>query len=118
MEWLLASLVGLLDALSPKDTGQFRAFIDEHATGLAAVHAENRRALAEAADRAVSTLQADSELISALCEEIKTLNREVAEVSARNIVLMAGQTRLEAQHEADRAHIRELIAEMVRRDIR
>lgn len=118
MEWLLASLVGLLDALSPKPTGQFAAFIDEHATGLASVHAENRRALASAADEAVKTLAEDSDLIAALCDEIKSLNREVAEVSARNIVLMAGQQRMEAQHEADRAHIRELIAEMVRRDIR
>lgn len=118
MEWLLASLVGLLDALSGKESGQFKAFIDEHATGLAAVHAENRRNLANASDDAAATLQADRDLIAALCEEITALNREIAEVSARNVVLMVGQRRLEAQHETDRAHIRELIAEMVRRDIR
>ena len=118
MEWLMASLVGLLDTMSPKPTGAFGDFVDDHATGLAAVHGENRRALAAECDKAVLTLQQDSDLIVALCAEINTLNREVAEVSARNIVLMASERRMQAQHEADRAHIRELIAEMVRRDVR
>lgn len=118
MEWLIAALVALLDELSPKKTGQFREFIDEQATGLAHVLADNRRALATAGDQAIAALRDDGELIATLVEEIKALNREVAEVSARNVVLTAGQRRLEAQHESDRAHIRELIAEMVRRDIR
>jgi hypothetical protein len=118
MEWLVSALVAVLDELSPKRTGHFREFLDDQAAGLAQVLGDNRRELAAAGDRAVTMLRDDSELIAALVEEIRTLNREVAEVSARNVVLTAGQRRLEAQHESDRAHIRELIAEMVRRDIR
>ena len=63
-------------------------------------------------------LYVDGELILALVEEIRLLNREVAEHAARNIVLSESQWRLEAQRDSDRIHIRELIAEMVRRDVR
>ena len=118
MEWLIAAMVALLDEMSPKRTGNFAEFLDEHATGLASVLTENRRQLSEAVDNALRTLRDDDDLIATMLEEIKLLNSEIAEVSARNVVLMAGQRRFEAQHESDRAHIRELIAEMVRRDIR
>lgn len=118
MEWLIAALVALLDEISPKRTGSFTELLDEQATGLAAVTAENRRRFAEAVDSTLKTLRDEDELVASLIGEIKLLNSELVEISARNVVLAAGQRRLEAQHEADRAHIRELIAEMVRRDIR
>jgi hypothetical protein len=118
MDWLIATLLALLDDVSPKPSGAFKELADERAEGLGQVMAENRRAMAERVDQAVANLRDDADLITALMEEINLLNREVAEIAARNIVLAAGQRRLEAQHESDRAHIRELIAEMVRRDIR
>jgi hypothetical protein len=118
MDWLIATLLALLDDLSPRPSGAFREFADDRAEGLGQVMAENRRTMAETVDKAAAGLRDDADLIKALIEEINLLNREVAEIAARNIVLSAGQRRLEAQHESDRAHIRELIAEMVRRDIR
>ncbi len=118
MDWLLASLIALLDEMSDKPTGAFREFLDERSLGLAAMLSEGRRDTAAAADKAAEALRDDSELILRLTEEIRALNREVADLAARNVVLAANHARLETQHESDRAHIRELIAEMVRRDIR
>jgi hypothetical protein len=118
MDWLIASMVALLDELSDRPTGAFREFLDERAIGFATMLAEGRRDASAAADAATEALRNDSELINALVEEIRTLNRELTELSARNVVLTETQWRLEAQHQSDRMHIRELIAEMVRRDIR
>ncbi|TVQ56250.1 MAG: hypothetical protein EA355_07320 [Rhodobacteraceae bacterium] len=118
MDWLIASLVALLDEVSEKPSGAFSAFLDERALGFAGMLSEGRNATNAATDAAVESLRSDSELITALVDEIDALNREVAELSARNIILTETQWRLEAQHESDRMHIRELIAEMVRRDIR
>jgi hypothetical protein len=118
VDWLLASLIALLDELSEKPTGQFREFLDERSLGLAAMLSEGRRDTTAAADLAAEALRDDAELILALTDEIKTLNREVADLAARNVVLAASEARLELQHQHDRAHIRELIADMVRRDIR
>jgi cell division protein FtsB len=67
---------------------------------------------------AATQLGRDAEMIDALVAEIDALNREVVEVTARNVVLREEQARLEARHNADRAHIRDLIAELVRRDFR
>lgn len=118
MDWLIAALVALLDETSDQPTGAFREFLDDRAVGFATLLAEGRRDTNGAADAAVEALRSNSELIAALVDEIETLNREVTELSARNVVLTETQWRLEAQHQSDRMHIRELIAEMVRRDIR
>jgi hypothetical protein len=40
------------------------------------------------------------------------------QLTARNIVLGETVERLETQHASDRQHIKDLIAEMVRRDVR
>jgi hypothetical protein len=118
MEWLIASLVALLDEAAPKPTGQFKEFLDERALGLATMLAESRAELTRAADAVAESMVGDAELMASMSEEINALNREIVEVMARNVVLQENITRLEEQHKADRAHIRELIAEMVRRDVR
>jgi hypothetical protein len=118
MEWVLASLAALADELSPKPTHAFRGFLDERALGLANMLSESRRDAAKAADDAAEAVRRDAELIKALVEEIQALNHEIVELTARNVVLAEAQARMEAQHRSDRNHIRELIAEMVRRDIR
>lgn len=118
MEWLIASLAALLDEASGKPTGAFRDFLDDRAVGLATMLSETRRDVARATDEAAAAMVADAELVERLVEEIEALNREIVELTARNLVHLETQRRLEAQHRGDRAHIRELIAEMVRRDIR
>ncbi len=118
MEWLVASLLAHTDEVSGKPTGAFWNLLDERALGLANMLGESRREVARAADAAADAVRSDAELIGALSEEVQALNREIVELTARTIVMAEAQGRLEAQHEADRAHIRELIAEMVRRDIR
>jgi hypothetical protein len=118
MEWLVASLLALMDELSAKPTGAFRQFLDERALGLATMLGESRRDAAKAADAAADAARRDADLIGALTEEVNALNREIVELTARAVVMAETQARLEEQHRGDRAHIRDLIAEMVRRDIR
>ena len=118
MEWLVATLVALMDEVSPRPTRAFREFLDERALGLATMLGESRRGLARAADGAAVAVREDAELIDALVEEIGALNREIVELTARQLVMAEAQARLEEQHRSDRANIQELIAEMVRRDIR
>jgi hypothetical protein len=118
MEWLIASLIALLDEAGGKSTGQFKEFLDERALGLATMLAESRAEVARSADAAAEAMFGDAELLASMTEEINALNREIVEVMARNVAMQENVARLEEQHKADRAHIRELIAEMVRRDVR
>jgi hypothetical protein len=118
MESVLAALIALMDEATGKPTGAFKQFLDERALGLANMLAEARRDAATAADDAADAMARDAEIISALIEEVSALNREIVELTARTVVLTETQARLEEQHRSDRAHIRELIAEMVRRDVR
>lgn len=118
MEWLIASLTALLDEAQAKPTGAFKEFLDERALGLATMLAESRREIAQAADNAADAMAGNAETLNALIEEINALNHEVVQLTARNIVLSETVDRLEEQHSSDRQHIKELIAEMVRRDVR
>jgi hypothetical protein len=115
---MLAAIVALMDEATGKPTGAFKPFLDERALGLANMLAESRSDAASSADAAADALARNAELISALVEEVHALNREIVELTARTVVMAENQSRLETQHTADRAHIRELIAEMVRRDVR
>jgi|OM-RGC.v1.028189973 hypothetical protein len=118
MEWLIASLTALLDEAQAKPTGAFKEFLDDRALGLATMLAEGRREISQAADAAAESMAEDAETFNALIEEINALNHEVMQLTARNIVLGETVERLETQHASDRQHIKDLIAEMVRRDVR
>ena len=118
MEWLIASMMALLDEASAKPTGQFKEFLDERALGLATMLADSRRDGARAADDAAEAMWGAADALAAAMDEVAALNREIVDLTARNVVLSEKVADLETKARLDREHIRELIAEMVRRDVR
>lgn len=118
MDWLLATMLALLDSVAPKPVGLAADVGDRRAVGIATEARRSRDAADAAVDAAVIAIEADIETMRGLLDEVGRLNREVVELTARNVVIVAQLRRLEAQHQSDRAHIRDLIAELVRRDYR